>query len=140
MKLKYFIFTGLALISLIGFGQEVKSLTNQVVERIQIQECANSEAPSCTQDTLEKAILPILEKYLKELPVDTLDLRLGFTVNPASIFRGKEAVMAAKGKERFLAAGIAVNHNDAIVGGETLRLNKEDAVSYTHLTLPTKIV
>ena len=82
MKLKYFIFTGLALISLIGFGQEVKSLTNQVVERIQIQECANSEAPSCTQDTLEKAILPILEKYLKELPVDTLDLRLGFTVNP----------------------------------------------------------
>jgi protein TonB len=82
MKLKFFIFTGFTLISLLGFGQEAKSLTNLVVERIQIQECVNSEAPSCTQDNLEKAILPILKKYLKELPVDTLDLRLGFTVNP----------------------------------------------------------
>jgi len=54
------------------------------------------------------------------------EVGLGFTVNPASNFRGKNAVMASQGKQRFVAAGIAVNHNDAIIGGETLRLNNED--------------
>ena len=34
--------------------------------------------------------------------------------------------MTAKGQARFIAAGIAVNHDDAIVGGEVLKLNKED--------------
>jgi len=54
------------------------------------------------------------------------EVGLGFTVNPASSFRGKDAVMSSKGKERFIAAGIAINHNDAIIGGETLRFNNED--------------
>lgn len=53
------------------------------------------------------------------------EVGLGFTVNPDSNFRGKEAVMASKGKERFVAAGIAVNHDDAIIGGEILKLNNE---------------
>lgn len=82
MKLKSLIFPGFALISLVGFSQEIKSPTNGVVERIQIQECVNSEVLSCTQERLEKAFLPLLEKHLKELPVDTLDLGLSFTVNP----------------------------------------------------------
>ena len=82
MKLKYFIFKGFALISIVGFSQEVKSPKYRVVERIQIQECVNSEAPSCTQANLEKSILPILEKYLRELPVDTLKLYISFTVGP----------------------------------------------------------
>lgn len=93
MKLKYSIFTGFALISLVGFGQEVQSLRNPVVERIQIQECVNSEATSCTQDNLEKAILPILKNYLKELPVDTLDLRLGFTVSPEGKMEKSEILL-----------------------------------------------
>lgn len=54
------------------------------------------------------------------------EVGLGFTVNLDSNFRGKEAVMLSKGKERFRAAGILVNHKDAIVGGEILRLNNED--------------
>ena len=54
------------------------------------------------------------------------EVGLGFTVNPNSNFRGKDAVMASKGNARFFAAGIAVNHNDAIVGGEVLKLNNED--------------
>ena len=53
------------------------------------------------------------------------EVGLGFTVNPASNFRGKDAVMAAKGKERFIAAGISVNHNDSLVGGEFLSINGE---------------
>ena len=51
------------------------------------------------------------------------EVGLGFTVNPASNFRGKDAAMAAKGKERFIAAGISVNHHDALVGGEILSIN-----------------
>lgn len=54
------------------------------------------------------------------------EVGLGFTVNPASNFRGKEAVIAAKGNERFVAGGISVNHDDSLTGGETLRLDNED--------------
>ena len=53
------------------------------------------------------------------------EVGLGFTVNPESNFRGKDAVMAAKGKERFVAAGISVNHSDSLVGGEILSINGE---------------
>lgn len=81
MKLKSFVFIGFTLLGFLAYGQEAKTSPNLVVERIQTQECVNSEVPSCTQERLEKAILPILEKFLKELPVDTLDVQLGLTVN-----------------------------------------------------------
>lgn len=55
------------------------------------------------------------------------EVGLGFTVaKNKREFRGKEAVMASKGKERFKGVGIVVNHSDMIVGGETLKLNGED--------------
>ncbi len=82
MILRSFILKGFALIGFLGFSQEDITPSNLVIERIQTQECVTSEAPSCTQERLEKAILPILEKHLKELPVDTLKLRLAFTVSP----------------------------------------------------------
>ena len=54
------------------------------------------------------------------------EVGLGFTIakNKAN-FRGKEAVMASKGKERFLGVGISVEHSDMLNGGEELHLNGE---------------
>ncbi len=40
-------------------------------------------------------------------------------------FRGKQAVLASEGKQRFVVAGIAVEHNDALAGGETLSIDGE---------------
>ena len=54
------------------------------------------------------------------------EVGLGFTVNANSDFRGKAAVMAAKGSERFVGAGIAIHHNDSLVGGEVLQFNGQD--------------
>ena len=41
-------------------------------------------------------------------------------------FRGSEAAFAAEGSERFLMAGISVDHDDALSGGETLTLDGEE--------------
>lgn len=55
------------------------------------------------------------------------EVGLGFTVSRSkSDFRGKEAVFALQGKERFLAAGIMANHDDTLSGGEKLFLNNEE--------------
>jgi aminomethyltransferase len=55
------------------------------------------------------------------------EVGLGFTVSrKKGEFRGKEAVFALEGKERFLLAGIAADHDDALAGGETLRLKDEE--------------
>ncbi|MEM7343467.1 MAG: aminomethyltransferase family protein [Chloroflexota bacterium] len=55
------------------------------------------------------------------------EVGLGFTVAPQKgDFRGKAAVLASKGNERFLGAGLVVNHTDMLVGGEQLLLNGED--------------
>jgi aminomethyltransferase len=55
------------------------------------------------------------------------EVGLSFTVSRGKgDFRGKEAVFAAEGKERFLAAGISANHDDALGGEERLLLNGED--------------
>ena len=55
------------------------------------------------------------------------EVGLGFTVHRnKGDFRGREAVLAAEGKERFVAAGIAIDHNDALAGGETLQLDGAD--------------
>jgi aminomethyltransferase len=52
------------------------------------------------------------------------EVGLGFTVNRnKGDFRGKQAVIASEGKQRFLAAGISIDHNDALVGGESLKLD-----------------
>ncbi len=40
-----------------------------------------------------------------------------------SDFRGKQAVTASEGKERFHAAGVSIDHDDALVGGELLKLD-----------------
>ncbi|MDH3636087.1 MAG: aminomethyltransferase family protein [Gammaproteobacteria bacterium] len=52
------------------------------------------------------------------------EVGLGFTVNlNKGDFRGKQAVLAAKGQERFVAAGISIDHDDALAGGEILNLD-----------------
>jgi aminomethyltransferase len=56
------------------------------------------------------------------------EVGLGFAVNRnKGDFRGKEAVFALEDKERFLAAGITCNHDDALAGEEKLLLNGEEA-------------
>jgi aminomethyltransferase len=55
------------------------------------------------------------------------EVGLGFTLNRnKGDFRGKQAVTASEGKQRFLAAGISIDHDDALVGGELLRLADEE--------------
>ena len=55
------------------------------------------------------------------------EVGLGFTVNrKKESFRGKDAVFALERQERFLLAGIAADHVDALAGGEKLLLNGEE--------------
>ncbi len=54
------------------------------------------------------------------------EVGLGFTMSRNSDYRGKAAAFAARGKERFLAAGIVIDHDDMVAGGETLRRNGKD--------------
>ncbi len=55
------------------------------------------------------------------------EVGLGFTVNQnKGEFRGKPAVLASEGRERFVAAGVSIDHDDALVGGEILNLNGEE--------------
>ena len=52
------------------------------------------------------------------------EVGLGFTVNRnKGDFRGNQAVLASEGQERFVAAGISIDHDDALAGGETLNLD-----------------
>jgi aminomethyltransferase len=52
------------------------------------------------------------------------EVGLGWTIarNGAN-FRGKDAAIAAMGSERFVAAGISIDHDDMVVGGEELRFD-----------------
>ena len=55
------------------------------------------------------------------------EVGLGWSVNrQKGDFRGKEAVFASEGKERFLFAGIVVDLNDMLAGGEKLLFNGEE--------------
>lgn len=51
-------------------------------EQIFTELCRDSLHTRCTQDNLEGKLLPVLQKYLKRLPVDTLKMTLKFTVTP----------------------------------------------------------
>lgn len=55
------------------------------------------------------------------------EVSLGWAVNAdKGDFRGKDACLAARGKERFLMAGIVAELDDMLAGGEVLRLNGEE--------------
>ena len=55
------------------------------------------------------------------------EVGLGFSVNlDKGEFRGRDAVRASQGQERFVAAGITIDHDDALAGGETLKLDDND--------------
>ncbi len=41
-------------------------------------------------------------------------------------YRGKDAAMGAVGKERFVGAGISIDHSDLVDGGEELHLNGQN--------------
>ncbi len=52
---------------------------------------------------------------------------LGFTISSNKAdYRGMQAALASRGKERILPGGIVVEHNESLVGGEVLRLNGAD--------------
>ena len=54
------------------------------------------------------------------------EVGLGFSVNRnKGDFRGKRAALASEGQERFVAAGISIDHDDALIGGEILNFNGE---------------
>ena len=54
------------------------------------------------------------------------EVGLGFTIaKNKEDFRGKQAVLASQGKERFLGAGIVADHGDMLNGGEALMHNGE---------------
>ena len=42
-------------------------------------------------------------------------------------YRGKQAALTAIGSERFVFAGVSIDHTDMVAGGETLRLDGRDA-------------
>jgi aminomethyltransferase len=49
------------------------------------------------------------------------EVGLGFTVNKnKGEFRGRDKVLASQGNERFKGAGISIDHDDAVAGGEAL--------------------
>ena len=49
------------------------------------------------------------------------EVRLGFTVNQDKVdFRGKAALMAAKGQETLRNVGLDIDHDDMVAGGEDL--------------------
>ncbi|UWQ57821.1 aminomethyltransferase family protein [Leisingera caerulea] len=55
------------------------------------------------------------------------EVGLGFTVSASKgDFRGKEAVMAAKGREKISNVCLAIDHSDMVEGGETLLLDGEE--------------
>ena len=55
------------------------------------------------------------------------EVGLGFTVNKKKgDFRGKEAVLAAEGKEKIKLVGIEVNHNAALTKGDVLQIDGND--------------
>ena len=55
------------------------------------------------------------------------EVGLGFTISKDKAeFRGKDQVYQLKGKERFKLAGIEIQHDDALVGGEKLMLDNNE--------------
>lgn len=55
------------------------------------------------------------------------EVGLGFTVSRSKgRFRGQQAVMALENQVRFLPAGIVVDHEEALTGGEILRAKGEE--------------
>ncbi|MCG7923251.1 MAG: aminomethyltransferase family protein [Candidatus Thiodiazotropha lotti] len=55
------------------------------------------------------------------------EVGLGFTVSKSkSDFRGKEALMAAKGNEKIINVGLNINHSDMVEGGEVLSFNGKE--------------
>lgn len=59
------------------------------------------------------------------------EVGLGWVIHPEkeADYRGKEAVLAAKGKERFLLCGIEADIDEALEGGETLLVDGQEAGS-----------
>jgi TonB family protein len=63
-----------------AFGQQNADLKKDKTEHVLTPACTGPSDVNCTQKSLEEAVLPVLQKHLKELPVDTLNLNLEFTV------------------------------------------------------------
>lgn len=52
------------------------------------------------------------------------EVGLGWTVSRnGADYRGKEAAIAAMGRERFVGVGIVVDHDDMVAGGETIKVD-----------------
>lgn len=77
----HLIFLLVVIFHLTAYGQNSGTAEIVQTERIQTSDCANSSDVNCTQKSIEEAILPLLEKHIREFPVDTLSLNLKFTVS-----------------------------------------------------------
>ena len=66
------------------------------------------------------------------------EVGLGWSVNRSKAdFRGRDAVLASEGSERFVVAGISIDHDEALVGEESLILDGEqvgtvNSPAYSH--------
>ncbi len=57
------------------------------------------------------------------------EVGLGWTVDRKKpSFRGKEAVLSSEGKERFKFAGLIVEHNEGLEGGEQILLENKEVI------------
>ncbi len=57
------------------------------------------------------------------------EVGLGWTIDKKKPdFRGRDAVLKSQGKERFKYAGIVVNHNDCLMGGENIMLDNKQII------------
>lgn len=54
------------------------------------------------------------------------EVGLDWAISKTSSYRGKDACMAARGKEKIKFAGIVVDHDDALAGGEALLLDGKE--------------
>ena len=54
------------------------------------------------------------------------EVGLGFTISGEGEYRGKQAALARRGKERFLPAGLDVDFSGALGGGERILADGED--------------
>ncbi len=54
------------------------------------------------------------------------EVGLGFTISASGDYRGKEAALARRGKERFLPVGLEVDFADALAGGEKLLVDGKE--------------
>ena len=103
--------------------------TVQIWDNI-VSEGASHGIMPCSFTALDKARIEaalLFFGYDMTAEHSPFEVGLGFTVSASGKYRGKQAALARRGKERFLPAGLEVDLADALVGGERLLVNGQEA-------------